>query len=148
MYDKTIAAIIGITIIAAIALIENDHVVTTEHELGIDGHHLIEKKEKCLIDGNGTMLVFVHIRSIDEKSYKITLIQNGVFGSESQVESDMTEDEVKKFEEDWTNLWNPDIPPPKRRLRNFINNIIFISILILFLYRSICSISFSIEIRH
>ena len=59
-----------------------------------------------------------------------------VFGSESRVESDMTEDEVKKFEEDWTNLWNPDIPPPKRRLRNFINNIIFISILILFLYRN------------
>ena len=26
-----------------------------------------------------------------------------------QVESDMTEDEVKKFEEDWINLWNPDI---------------------------------------
>ena len=25
-----------------------------------------------------------------------------------QVETDMTEDEVKKFEEDWTNLWDPD----------------------------------------
>ena len=25
-----------------------------------------------------------------------------------QVESDMTEDEVKKFEEDWKNLWNPE----------------------------------------
>ena len=150
MYDKTIAAIAAITVIAAIALIENDHFVTMEHEIAVDGHHLIEKKEKSLIDGNGKTLVFVHIRSIDEKSYKVTEIKNGVFGSESRFESDICCCCMcsKKFEEDWTNLWNPDIPPPKRRLRNFINDIIFISILILFLYRSICFISFSMEIRH
>ena len=53
MYDKTIAAIAAITVIAAIALIENDHFVTMEHEIAVDGHHLIEKKEKSLIDGNG-----------------------------------------------------------------------------------------------
>ena len=144
MYDKTIAAIAAITVIAAIALIENDHVVTMEHELWVDGHHLMEKKEKSLIDVNGKTLVFVHIRSIDEKSYKVTEIKNGVFGSDICCCCIFS----KKFEEDWTNLWNPDIPPPKRRLRNFINNIIFISILILFLYRSICFISFSMEIRH
>ena len=28
---------------------------------------------------------------------------------ENQVETDMAKDEVKKFEEDWINLWNPDI---------------------------------------
>ena len=90
-------------------LIENHHVVTTEHELRVDGHHLIEKKQKTLIDGNDETLVLVHIRSIDEKSYKVTEINNGEDDAlERQVESDMTEDEVKKFEEDWTNLWNPD----------------------------------------
>ena len=26
-----------------------------------------------------------------------------------ETETDMTEDEVKKFKEDWKNLWNPDI---------------------------------------
>ena len=26
-----------------------------------------------------------------------------------QIETDMTEDEVKRFEEDWADLWNPDI---------------------------------------
>ena len=91
-------------------LIENHHVVTMEHELRVDGHHLIEKKQKTLIDGNDEMLALVHIRSIDEKSYKVTEINNGEDDAlERQVESDMTEDEVKKFEEDWANLWNPDI---------------------------------------
>jgi hypothetical protein len=91
-------------------LIENHHVVTMEHELRVDGHHLIEKKQKTLIDGNDETLVLVHIRSIDEKSYKVTEINNDEDDAlERQVESDMTEDEVKKFEEDWINLWNPDI---------------------------------------
>ena len=81
-----------------------------EHEFRVDGHHLIEKKQKTLMDGNDETLVLVHIRSIDDKSYKVTEINNGEDEAlERQVESDMTEDEVKKFEEDWTNLWNPDI---------------------------------------
>ena len=76
-------------------------------ELRVDRHHLIEKKQKTLMDGNDEkMLVSVHIRSIDDKSYKVTEINNG---EERLVETDMTEDEVKKFEEDWTNLWNSDI---------------------------------------
>ena len=90
-------------------LIENHHVVTMEHELRVDGHHLIEKKQKTLIDGNDETLVLVHIRSIDEKSYKVTEINNGEDDAlDRQVESDMTEDEVKKFEEDWFNMWNLD----------------------------------------
>ena len=90
-------------------LIENHHVVSMEHEMRVDGHHLMEKKQKSLVDRT---LVLVHIRSIDEKSYKVTEINrcNGEdVEEEHQVESDMTEDEVKQFEEDWTNLWIPDI---------------------------------------
>ena len=93
--------------------IENYHESIT-HELWIDGHHLIEKKQKHLIhtNENDKTLVLVHIRSIDEKSYKVTVteINNGDEAApETQVETDMAEDEVKKFEEDWTSLWNPDI---------------------------------------
>jgi hypothetical protein len=89
------------------------------HELWIDGHHLIEKKHKLLIKrtdglmdsepyGLQKALVFVHIRSIDDKSYKVTESNNfeNDDAPETQVETDMAEDEVKKFEEDWTNLWN------------------------------------------
>ena len=93
-------------------LIENHHVFTTTHELLVDGHHLIEKKQKNLIHtvGNDKTLVLIHIRSIDEKSYKVTEINNGDNAApETQVETDMAEDEVKKFEEDWSSFWNPDI---------------------------------------
>lgn len=97
--------------------IENHHIVTMmEHELRVDGHHLIEKKEKTQIDGNNKPCHVVHIRSIDGETLKVMEISNCHALKMRkddpllhQVESDMTEDEVKKFEEDWTNLWNPDI---------------------------------------
>ena len=93
---------------------------TMTHELRIDGHHLIEKTQEILthIDGiDGKTLIVVTSRSINDKSLKITLIlvfsimfsPGGPWEPQPQVETDMTEDEVKKFEEDWTNLWNPDI---------------------------------------
>ena len=90
------------------------------HELQIDGHHLIEKTQYTLthIDGiDGKTLIVVTSRSINDKSLKITLIlvfsimfsPGGPWEPQPQVETDMTEDEVKKFEEDWTNLWDPRI---------------------------------------
>ena len=93
---------------------------TMTHELRIDGHHLIEKTQNPLthIDGiDGKTLIVVTSRSINDKSLKITLIlvfsimfsPGGPWEPQPQVETDMTEDEVKKFEEDWTNLWDPRI---------------------------------------
>ena len=110
-------------------LMEKQIVETTEQELRVDGHHLIDKKQKSFIHPNaiGTQIfqweclrgmmffetmVVVHIRTIDEKSYKVTEINNGEDEAlERQVETDMTEDEVKQFEEDWTNLWNRMLTP-------------------------------------
>ena len=101
--------------------LDNNTIEDTEtHELRIDGHHLIEKTQNTLthIDGiDGKTLIVVTSRSIDDKSLKITLIvafsivfsDGGPWEPQPQVETDMTEDEVKKFEEDWTNLWDPRI---------------------------------------
>ena len=102
-------------------LMEKQIVETTEQELRVDGHHLIDKKQKSFIDANALgnfyeagmffeTMVVVHIRTIDDKSYKVTEI-NGYEVLERQVETDMTEDEVKQFEEDWTNLWNRRLTP-------------------------------------
>ena len=105
---------------------EKQIVETTEQELRVDGHHLIDKKQKSFIDANeigrqifqsecSSDLMFfetkivVHIRTIDEKSYKINNGEDEAL--ERQVETDMTEDEVKQFEEDWTNLWNRKLTP-------------------------------------
>ena len=91
--------------------LQNQVLLSFDAELWVDRHHLIEKKQKTLMDGNDEkMLVLVHFRSIDDKSYKVTEIINDEEDTiERQDETDMTEDEVKKFEEDWTNLWNSDI---------------------------------------
>ena len=89
---------------------------TMTHELRIDGYHLIKKEQKTLlIDDKTLILVLSHF--IDDKSYQVTWIwSQAIFSSPGgpwepipQVETDMTEDEVKKFEEDWTNLWDPEI---------------------------------------
>ena len=82
---------------------------TTKHELFVDGHHLIEKKLKTIFVCNGIeKRVLIHDRTIDDKSYKVTETNHsGV--PESQIETEMAEDEVKQFEEDWASLWNPDI---------------------------------------
>ena len=85
-------------------------VSTTKHEVFVDGHRLFEKKLKTLTVCNGIEKThaLVHVRTIDDKSYKVTETNySGV--PESQVETEMAEDEVKQFEKDWTSLWNPDI---------------------------------------
>ena len=83
---------------------------TTIHEVFVDGHQLIEKKLKTISVCNGIekTLVLIHDRTIDDKSYKVTETNNSG-APESQVETEMAEDEVKQFEEDWASLWNPDI---------------------------------------
>ena len=89
---------------------ENHNDVMMKHELWVNGHHLIEKKQVTWI--HDKTLGLVYIRSIDDKSYKVTSIylNNGEQDApEMQIKTDMTEDEVKKFEEDWASLWNPDI---------------------------------------
>lgn len=88
--------------------IENHDDVTMKHELRVNGHHLIEKKQITWIHDKTLRLVYN--RSIDDKSYIFTSFHNGEENApEMQIETDMTEDEVKKFEEDWANLWDPDI---------------------------------------
>ena len=75
---------------------------TTIHEVFVDGHQLIEKKLKTISVCNGieNILVLIHDRTIDDKSYKVTETFD-----ERHVETEMTEDEVNQFEEDWTRMW-------------------------------------------
>ena len=95
-------------------------VSTTSTELLVDGHHLIEKKQETRshVDGIAESIVELDVRTIDDKSYQVTTVYPTRFEvhrcgvnqtPDSQVETEMTEDEVKQFEEDWASLWNPDI---------------------------------------
>ena len=99
--------------------VENDRVHTSTQELLYHGHHLIEKKQKTLHHANGFVigLVLVHERSIDDKSYKVTETKNFYCENDCdycdrcrhiKIETEMDEEEVKQFEEDWTSMWDPD----------------------------------------
>ena len=90
----------------------NKRYFTIAHDLRVDGHHLIERKTKISWKVNGKYghvkdFVLVYTRIIDGRSYKVTEIQRQKH-QQSKVETFMTKDEVKKFEEDWFNMWNPD----------------------------------------
>ena len=109
--------------------VENDHVFTSTQELLVDGHHLIEKKQKtlriCGSCGFQTGHVLVHVRTIDDKSYKLTeIIDYLIDCSDSEIpeiETEMTDLEVFQFEEDWTSLWNPDFT--KKEIKNIMRYI-------------------------
>ena len=91
----------------------------------IEGHWLSEKKQKIAIDSdNGSQkLILLHLRSIDDKCCKVTETfsndhdvcdsgkarQFSLYLDDRKVETDMNEDEVKQFEEDWIKYWKPEI---------------------------------------
>ena len=99
---------------------EDHHIILTmEHEMKIDGHYLTEKiKQTTLIEslnaesiGDQT-IVREQTRSIDDKFYKVTKIKDGIekrFEIVERVETVMTDEEIKQFEEDWTKFWNPEV---------------------------------------
>ena len=105
---------------------EDHHIILTmEHEMKIDGHYLTEKiKQTTLIEslnpesiGDQT-IVREQTRSINDKFYKVTEIKDGIdddttkekrFETIENVETDMTDEEIKQFEEDWTKFWNPEV---------------------------------------
>ena len=89
---------------------ENHGIVTMQHEMMVDGHHLVNKKQKMVTnptEGPKTTLM-IHIRTIDDCSYIVKETHTeGTAEPERHVETDMTEDQVKEFEEQWTTLWHP-----------------------------------------
>ena len=113
---------------------EDHHVILTiEHEMKIDGHYLTEKiKQTTLIEslnpesiGDQT-IVREQTRSINDKFYKVTKIKDGIdddptkekrFETIEKVETVMTDEEIKQFEEDWTKFWNPEVA--KKEIQKF-----------------------------
>ena len=101
---------------------ENHRIVTYEHEMNVEGNHLVEKKQKTVIEPkdaeqHGVTTVLVHIRSIGDRSVKVTettheFEEEGCErceGPERVVETDMTEVEAQGFELDWQRLWAPKL---------------------------------------
>merc|ERR1719219_1582667 len=52
----------------------------------------------------------MHIRIIDDKWLKVTETKHGEDDiPEREVEPEMTEDQMKEFEEEWSRLWSPTL---------------------------------------
>ena len=98
-------------------IIENYQVFTMEHQIRIEGHHLLEKKQKIKsgiksdFRGDKT-IISIHIRSIDDKYIKVKEIKHGesdIPERKVEMEPEMSEDEVKEFVEQWSRLWTPSL---------------------------------------
>ena len=96
-------------------VLENHKIVTTEHEMRIDGHYLSEKKQKSEMestdgDETGMSTILVHVRTIDDRCLKVTVAEKpGQDVPERTVETEMSEEEMETFLYDWNQLWNPKI---------------------------------------
>ena len=105
---------------------ENHVITTTVHEMKVKGFHLVEKKQETLVDpkasdGAPKMTILIHSRSIstgdpsiDDRCYVVqeNITEGEVIRTEGkkyldQNETEMTQEEVKRFEEDWSKLWKP-----------------------------------------
>ena len=105
---------------------ENHQIYTFEHEMNVEGNHLVEKKQKTITEpkdseNSGGTTVLVHIRSIGERIVKIIETtrekQCEVGEVEIVVETNLTElVEAQEFEQDWQRLWSPTL----NELQNFL----------------------------
>ena len=94
-------------------ILENHVITTTVHEtLKVNGYHLVDKKQQTLVDPKASdnspkMTIIIHSRSIDDRSYAVQWNTTEGEDEDRIVETEMTQEEVQRFEEDWCTLWNP-----------------------------------------
>ena len=98
---------------ASAQILETHGITTVVHEMKVNGYHLVERKQKTNVDPKASdntpkMTISVHSRSIDDRFYDVQeTLTEGMDEPDRVVETQMTPEEVEKFEEDWSNLWNP-----------------------------------------
>ena len=93
-------------------ILETHGVTTLVHEMKVNGYHLVERKQQTNInpdiDNTPKMTIIIHSRSIDDRCYDVQeTLTEGRDEPDRVIETEMTQEEVEKFEEDWSNLWNP-----------------------------------------
>ena len=107
-------------------VLETHGITTTIHEIKVNGYHLVEQKQEILVDTKASdytpeMTILIHSRSIstgdpsiDDRCYVVqeNITEGEVIRTEGkkyldQNETEMTQEELQKFEEDWSKLWKP-----------------------------------------
>ena len=94
-------------------ILETHGITTLVHEMKVNGHHLVERKQKTNVnpeasDNTPKMTRIIHSRSIDNRCYDVQeTLTEGMDEPARVIATEMTQEEVEKFEEDWSTLWNP-----------------------------------------
>ena len=107
-------------------VLETHSITTTVHEIKVNGYHLVEQKQEILVDTKASdytpeMTILIHSRSIstddpsiEDRCYVVqeNITEGEVIRTEGkkyldQNETEMTPEELQKFEEDWSKLWKP-----------------------------------------
>jgi hypothetical protein len=82
-------------------------ITTMVHEMKMNGYHLVDKKQRTSFD---KITVLIHSRFVDDRSYIVhETLTEGNDEPDRVVKTQMTQEEVERFEEDWINLWKPEI---------------------------------------
>merc|ERR1712136_336193 len=97
--------------------IERHKVHVMEHNLVVSGISVSEKKERTIVtaedihgnniaDGKPIKTIIVHTRAIGDRKYSMKETQD-IDGKaiDSNVVTEMSDAEIKKFEEDWKDYW-------------------------------------------
>ena len=94
-------------------ILETHGVTTLVHEMKVNGYHLVERKQKTNVNPEASedtskKTIIIHSRSIDNRYYEIQeTLTEGMDEPDRVIATEMTQEEVEKFEEDWSTLWNP-----------------------------------------
>ena len=94
-------------------ILETHGVTTLVHEMKVNGYHLVERKQKTNVNPEASedtskKTIIIHSRSIDNRYYEIQeTLTEGMDEPDRVIAIEMTQEEVEKFEEDWSTLWNP-----------------------------------------
>ena len=101
-------------------ILETHGITSTVHEMKVNGYHLVERKQVILVDPKASdctpkMTRIVHSRSIstddpciDDRSVVVyENLNESKDCLDRRVETEMTPEELQRFEEDWCSLWNP-----------------------------------------
>lgn len=93
---------------------ENLQTETSEHELRVKGHYLSEKTQFTLIRTENSEPILstlkIKMRVIDSNYVKeIEIFQEGQEDSQLSIETDMTNEDRKIFDENWAAMWKPKI---------------------------------------
>ena len=101
--------------------------VLLDHEMVVDGVVLRERKELNNVaddEGNQQKSVLIHTRFIGDKKYEVQQVAVGDDIIEENVATDLSDEDIGKFKEEWEEKWKPSISQNNGGFVNFFKNLL------------------------